>query len=62
MRAGWLNAIPGFSIVVGQVLGGALTVNIGKAKLQVMVVLSIGGALLAGTMVFDAPMSSTDIR
>jgi len=48
MRAGWLNAIPGFSIVCGQVLSGALTASIGKAKFQCMTVLSVGGAFLAG--------------
>jgi hypothetical protein len=48
MRAGWLNAIPGFSIVCGQVLSGALTVVIGHTKYQCMVVLSLGGAFLAG--------------
>ena len=50
MRAGWLNAIPGFSIVCGQVLSGALTVGIGKAKFQCMVVLSLGGAFLEGNV------------
>lgn len=48
MRAGWLNAIPGFSIVCGQVLSGALTVAVGHTKYQCMVVLSLGGAFLAG--------------
>lgn len=48
MRAGWLNTIPGVSIVCGQVLSGAVTVSIGKAKYQCMVVLSLGGAFLAG--------------
>jgi hypothetical protein len=48
MRAGWLNAIPGFSIVCGQVLSGGLTVLVGHAKYQCMVVLSLGGAFLAG--------------
>jgi hypothetical protein len=52
MRAGWLNAIPGFSIVCGQVLSGALTVSIGKAKYQCMVVLSLGGTFLAGNCTF----------
>lgn len=52
MRAGWLNSIPGFSIVCGQALSGALTVSIGKAKYQCMVVLTLGGAFLAGRLAF----------
>lgn len=51
MFAGWINTIPGVSIVVGQVLAGALAVWVGKAKIQVMVVLSFGGAFLAGKCV-----------
>ena len=51
MRAGWLNAIPGFSIVCGQTLSGALTVSIGKAKYQCMAVLTLGGVFLAGKLV-----------
>jgi len=48
MRAGWLNTIPGFTIVLGQALSGALTVAIGSARYQCMVVLVLGGVFLAG--------------
>ncbi|KAK5329097.1 hypothetical protein LTR70_000933 [Exophiala xenobiotica] len=47
MRAGWLNTIPGFTIVFGQALSGALTVAIGSARYQCMVVLVLGGVFLA---------------
>lgn len=53
MRAGWLNAIPGFAIVIGQVSAGALSAQIGKARFQCMTVLTIGGGFLAGNTNFN---------
>ncbi|KAH6679631.1 fungal trichothecene efflux pump [Halenospora varia] len=47
MYSGWLNCISGTLIVAGQIIGGALAVPIGKTKIQCIVVLTIGGALLA---------------
>ncbi|KAI1612560.1 fungal trichothecene efflux pump [Exophiala viscosa] len=54
MRAGWLNSIPGFAIVIGQVSAGALSASIGKQKFQCMAVLSLGGAFLAA-MAYSKP-------
>lgn len=54
MYSGWLNCISGTLICSGQIIGGCLTVYIGKTKLQCIAVLSIGGALL-GAMASCTP-------
>lgn len=46
MYSGWLNCISGTMIVAGQIIGGCLTVYIGKTKVQCITVLTVGGALL----------------
>ena len=54
MYSGWLNCISGTLIVAGQIIGGVLTVSIGKTKLQCITVLTIAGALL-GAMASCTP-------
>ncbi|OAG09823.1 MFS general substrate transporter [Paraphaeosphaeria sporulosa] len=46
MYAGWLSCMPGM-INGGQIVGGFLAVPIGKTRIQVIVVLILGGSLLA---------------
>lgn len=48
MRAGWLNTIPGITIVAGQITAGPLARHVGKTKIQGIVCLLVGGSLLAG--------------
>jgi len=54
MYSGWLNCISGTLIVAGQIVGGCLSVPIGKTKLQCIFVLTVGGALL-GAMASCTP-------
>ncbi|ORY11345.1 fungal trichothecene efflux pump-domain-containing protein [Clohesyomyces aquaticus] len=42
----WLSSVPSIMINVGNIVGGFLSVPIGKTKIQCIVVLTIGGALL----------------
>jgi Fungal trichothecene efflux pump (TRI12) len=44
--AGWLNSIVGVMIVLGQLFAGGLAVVLGKTKIQGVVVLTCGAALL----------------
>ncbi|KAF2692137.1 TRI12-domain-containing protein [Lentithecium fluviatile CBS 122367] len=46
MYAGWLACVPSLMINIGQIAGGFLAEPIGKTKIQCIVVLTIGGALL----------------
>ncbi|KAF9895194.1 hypothetical protein FE257_000096 [Aspergillus nanangensis] len=47
MRAGWLNALPSLFIVAGQMIAGVFTTMMTNQRLQCIVVLTVGGALLA---------------
>lgn len=53
MRNGYLSTIVGACFIVGQISGGLLCKVIGKVKYQIMVTMTIGGALLASKSCLD---------
>jgi hypothetical protein len=58
MHAAWLSCLSGLMIVAGQISAGALAAYIGKTKYQVIVALTVGGALL-GSMASCGPEDLT---
>lgn len=52
MYTGWLACAPTATINLGQIAGGFLAEPLGRTKLQLVVALTIGGALLGGTSLY----------
>lgn len=50
MYAGWLSCAPSAMINFGQIVAAFLAEPIGKTKIQCITVLTVGGALLGGTV------------